>query len=395
MFRILAAQIANAGGAYGLADINRVLTGFRPSQLEEYLEDRWRGGNAPANTGVVVAWGRNTRAAAPPPLLPLDDPAGPAAGAGNQPPLAGWPHLSYAYLLECTRMVEIFRQVVYEYAHGERLPLPGNATRQWARVTEELFFSPRPGTLLSLSSSIRPDPEAIRRNAYFRLIGADLVTGMADGRPYPYVKATAANRDFSTLFEALMTESWRGYINRSNTNNEKATDDDAITTLTRRLGEMLISRRLNGALNREEFAAVALLSWCALTIQADTAVVQQLNAIAGGVADRLRRIGELVGIPPHSLTDSFLQLADPVSNVLTAIELSIVNNAPISPVAFYNGILTSDVLQIVTHWSIVSGRDLKQAPRRTVEETSRLGVHPSLPSAASTNGSRIAALAAR
>jgi hypothetical protein len=386
MFRTLAARIAGGGGPYGVADMNEVLTEFRPSQLEEYLEDIWRNGLPTANTEVEPEWARG---GANPGAFPLDGP--PQALAAI--PLPGWHHISYAYLLECTRITEIMRQVVYEYAHGERLPLPQDPTRRWARVTEELFFSARPGSLLSLTSHVRPDAEAIRRNAYYRLLGSDLVTGSADGRPYPYVKPEAANRDFSTMFEALMIEAWRGYVNLTNFNNENLTDDDAIATLARRLGEMLRSRRLNGALNREEFSAVALLSWCHLTIEDNTAVVLQLDASAGGISDRLRRIGSLVGVASHSLSDSFIQLAEPVSNILTVIETAATLGVAIPAGTFYAGFLQPDMLNVVTHWSTVSGRNLKALATPLGASTSRL-VSTSGRSM-SGNGSYATALAGR
>ena len=50
---------------------------------------------------------------------------------------------------------------------------------------------------------------------------------------------------------------WIGIINASNISGTKATDDAKLTELTKKLQDMLLARRLNGNLSREEFAAVA------------------------------------------------------------------------------------------------------------------------------------------
>ena len=55
-----------------------------------------------------------------------------------------WDHLIYAYMVENTRIYEVFRRVLHEFLHGEKLGVPGSADSQrWLRVTEELFFLSR------------------------------------------------------------------------------------------------------------------------------------------------------------------------------------------------------------------------------------------------------------
>ena len=116
----------------------------------------------------------------------------------------------YAYMIENTRIFDIFRRVVSEYVHGERLPHATHETVRWLRTTEELFFStPRSLTVRSVTSNLRPDDGSVRRNLYWRALGMDLNHGTEDGRPYPYAKAEASNRDFVTLWESLLTEVWK------------------------------------------------------------------------------------------------------------------------------------------------------------------------------------------
>lgn len=345
-----------------------VLSGFNSTQLADFLEQYWRVASLAirpsysAATGLVpadlAAMARNNRFEPPtPPVPPLPVP-GPG-GIFNGP--ESFHHLSYAYVLENTKMVDVFRRVLFDLVHGERLSLGSQATQRWAQLTEELFFThPRTYSIRGVTSDIRSKHDAVRRNAYYRLLGLDLNHGQDDGSQYPYPKAEVANREFSQLLEALLREVWIGAKNRNNFVGEDATDDNAIDTLVRRLREMLLARRLGGALLREEFDAVAMLSWFHLTLLFNTVVTADLRADAASATDRLRLIAQKVGITPHSRADAFIQLSQPLSIILRAIEF----NAIPSPTALYNGPYTADMLTIITQWSIATGQNLKDPTMR-------------------------------
>ena len=344
-----------------------VLSGFNPTQIADFMEQYWRVTTSslrPSYEAATNVDGDDLAAMARidffepngPPIPPLTTLSG---GVFNGPET--FHHLVYAYLLENTKMVEIFRRVLFEYVNGERLSLGSQVTQRWAQLTEDLFFThPRAYSIRGITSDIRSRHEAVRRNAYYRVLGFDLNHGQEDGSPYPYARADVANRDFSQLFEALLREVWIGLKNRNNFVGEDGTDDNAIVTLLRRLREMLLARRLGGALSREEFDAISMLSWFHLTLLFNTAVTGDLRADAAGPADRLRLIGQKVGMLPHSRTDAFLQLAQPMSIILRAIEL----NAIPAPADLYNGPFTADMLTIVTQWSIATGMNLKDPALR-------------------------------
>jgi len=368
MFRQLAtALVTNPADRQNWADTaTAVLTQVRPSQCSEFLELVW---NSARNPARQVALGPAVNAAAHQAMARPDilDPLLAALGTRPDPARAWipvqWHHIVYAYMLENTRIVEIFRRVLYEWVHGERLPTPTQATQRWIHVTEQVFFQLAPWfSVRAVTSTLRPDGSGVRRNAYYRLLGMDLNHGLDDGRPYPYAKADAANRDFAMVFEALLAEVWRGYANRNTTVAENLTDNTAILNLIRRLREMLQSRRTGGALSREEFDAVAMLSWFHLTVEFDTQVVIDLNARSEGIADRVKKIGERVGLSAHARSDAYLQLAVPMSNVLLAIENDTIPNAQdlYADGAFYQ----QDMLDIITHWSIATGRNLKDPALR-------------------------------
>ena len=90
-------------------------------------------------------------------------------------------------MIENTRVYEIFRRVLHEYRHGEKFGAPIDAdTQHWLRATEELFYSdPAPFLITNVSSHIRSDLRANRRNAYQRMFGMELNHGTDTGQPTP------------------------------------------------------------------------------------------------------------------------------------------------------------------------------------------------------------------
>ena len=336
------------------------LSTFNSTQLADYLEQSWTA----ALAGVPVPNpfeidGADAAALGAMARFNRFEPTGVLAPPADGP--IPFHHLVYAFALENTRMVEIFRRVITEFALGERLSLGTAATQRWAQVTEEVFFThPRNYSIRGVTSDLRPNHGAVRRNAYYRVLGLDLSHGLDDGAPFPYPKAEIANREFSQLFEALLREVWLGFKNRSNFSGENATDDAAIEELLRRLREMLSARRLRGALTREEFDAITMLSWFHLTLLFNTSITADLRADAAGVTDRLRLIGQRVALAPHSRADAFIQLAQPLSIILRAIEFDLVPSAA----SLYFGPFTQDMLTIITQWSIATGQNLKDATLR-------------------------------
>jgi hypothetical protein len=375
MFRQLARwfQTQNPPPADQVAEALRVLT-LHPMELSRFLEEVWRErANAarsphlavpvPLQNQEGISFLDQRLQAVPDDIYP----------AGGRAPNILWEHLIYAYMVENTRIFEVFFRVCRELALGERLGVPTRPDTQiWLRNTEELFFRDAPNyQIYSLTSYLRPDIRATRRNAYWRLFGMDLNHGEDGSRSYPYVKANAANTEFVPVFEELLREVWRGIENDTNAAGPNQTDDAAIAALARRLQEMLTVRRLTGNLSREELVAVAAMSWFHLTIEFNSPVVLDLQAEATSPDERLRKIGERVGLPPHLNTFSHLELALAMSPVLIQIEDGRFNNPGNAPALYRQLIggvvnpLRENMMRIIDHWSIATGRDMK-ARRVTV-----------------------------
>ena len=137
-------QLANVFGG-GIAGADQVLTGFRPSHISEFLEALWATNRSlPRDTALGVpappnaAHQQMARSAGN--LLDRNFGGGVIALPLPLPPVQ-WHHIVYAYLLENTRIVDILRQVVFDWTHGERLPTATVATHRWLQATEQVFFA--------------------------------------------------------------------------------------------------------------------------------------------------------------------------------------------------------------------------------------------------------------
>lgn len=292
------------------------------------------------------------------------------------PATQAWDHLGYSFVLENTRAVQILRRVVREYRSGEGLGIPSVATQRWLDVTETLLFgAANPLATWLCTSSVRPDPEAVRRNAYWRLFGLDLAFGSDDNRPFAFDKANAANSAFVALFEELLFELWQAISNLRNLVGVNSSDNDRIYRLTEQLAFVLRSRRQEDLLAREELAATTALGWVELTLSADTPVVVDLRAQATSPADRLRLIGERVNLAPHSKSAALFSMCSELSKFLRYVESGAVSGPNFAwllyqPQSVNPSAIGDDSRRVITEWAAATGKDLK-ARARPAEMTAR------------------------
>jgi hypothetical protein len=276
-----------------------------------------------------------------------------------------WHHLIYAYMIENTRILDVFRRVIDTFVHGERLGTLSAASQRWLWTTEELFFrDPPPFSVTSQTSWIRRTPDEIRPNAYHRLFRMTLNT--TDANKQPFQAAEHANADFVQVFDEILFELWQGRANFANQVGAKPTDDAKIAERITRLSEMLLARRANGTLSREEFWAITTMSWFHETLDTKThPLMIDLRADAPSPEERLFQIAQRVGSPAHGLAKSYFEIAEPLSRILIDIEQGIYNAADAVPALYTPTVAPDppgpsvDIDLIITHWSIIRGRDVK------------------------------------
>ncbi|WP_280309876.1 hypothetical protein [Nocardia abscessus] len=383
MFRQLVTMFS-PGSADGLTRA-RMLFNIHPLQLHRYMEEAWSAaGLTPPGTSAAFLGNVNIRgiyglnphftgpsgtlgSLIPPTAVSLPTFPGPVATSGGSaiapPANLPWDHLIYAYLIENTRIVPIFRRVCDIFAHHELLEVPSDEARLWLRTTEELFNADAPRFhISSISSGLRPDAEAIRRNVYGRLLGMDLNHGRPDDQPYPFVRGTGSNKAFVEHWERFLGEVWQGYLNRKNSSGENSEDPEAVAQHAEALARMLQARRLGGNLAREEFTAVAMMSWLHLTVEFDTPIVETLKSTAPSPAERLRKIGDRVGVAAHPKSRNFFDMAEEASELLRAIELNAFNSSATVHVLYDDAPANparSRALAVINNWSAATGRDVK------------------------------------
>jgi hypothetical protein len=331
-----------------------------PFDLALHLEQVWRASNPWPQPGSAAPWARRT-------LWQT------GAFSANAPlPGQSWDHLGYSYVLENTRAVQILRRVVREYRSGEALGVPSLETQRWLDTTEALLFgAANPITAWLSTSAIRQDPEDVRRNAYWRLFGLDLAFGTDENRSPSFEKAAAANTNFVGLFEELLFELWQAISNVRNTSGVNASDNDRIFRIAEALNFVLASRRQSLMLTREELASATVLGWIELTLSGNSSVVQDLRATATSPADRLRLIGERVGMPAHSRSSSLFSMAADLSTFLRVIEAGVVTGPEFAWVLYLEQApagspatpIGASSRRVITEWAAATGKDLKSRSR--------------------------------
>jgi hypothetical protein len=330
-----------------------------PLDLTLYLEQYWNSYSPSAGPARQSLWGAGRFRNIVPPV-PIT------------PTVPSWDHLAYSYVLENTRASQILRRVVREYRSGEKLGVPSFATRQWLDATEALLHGADNLIAPWLStSSARRDAEAVRRNAYWRLLGMELAFGTEDNRSFEYEKASAANTDFVKLFEELLYELWRAITNIKNFVAGNETDQDRIFRIAQELQFVLTSRRQGQGIDREELAAATVLGWIELTLNSETSVIRDLKADSTSAANRLQLIGDRVGLPAHSKSAALFSMSEDLSILLRTIESAVINPATVT-LLYLPGPVAEAARRVITEWAAATGKDLKARARPVETNRPRL-----------------------
>jgi hypothetical protein len=368
---------------------------IHPVQLSRWLDEAWAGARAIpplpigggttgqpllGNDDIVDALDLPTQPVPPPPLLLASgidlaavdewrDQLGPQTATGGIGLL--WHHLSYAYVLESTGIIEIFAEVVRRLVVGETLGELTAPSVKWLRATEELFFRDPP--LFSIAgtvSELRPQARVSRRNAYWRMFGLDLPHAVParwdrNGQGWK-VDVGEINVDFRTKWSELLRQVWLGLENNRNSSGANPTDGNYVALLCRALRDMFNDRRRGGLLAREEFAYVTVLSWFHLTLQTNTSIVADLKAGSTSPAERLALLGQRVGMHPAQRSRELFDLAEPMSSLLRAIEVGSFDDADQAAALFdATTELGLEMREIINQWQSATGERVKEPPPGT------------------------------
>src|SRR5438876_6047009 len=118
---------------------------LHPLQLTRFLEEMWvmrtDRGARPSAAVPAVLYGLEATSGIRDDLTGVTDDIYPTdldGVGGTQFPFRP---LTYAYLIENTRVYEIFRRILVECAQGEGLDVPSPEGQAWLRTTEALFYS--------------------------------------------------------------------------------------------------------------------------------------------------------------------------------------------------------------------------------------------------------------
>jgi hypothetical protein len=273
-----------------------------------------------------------------------------------------WDHLIYAYIIENTRIFEIFSKVLETYMFSEDLETPSPQSQQFWRNLEFLIYGDAmPSMLWTTSSRARRDEVANRLTTYYWMFGIDLSLAAEIAGKHPYQKPAHSNREFIPTFEAFAREVWRGIINVKNSSGPNETDKTVISTLSRWIYDMMATRRLNGNLAREEFRAVAVMSFLHLAVLYDSPAVVDLKAAASSPEMRLQKVAERVGMSCHPKSKPFFDLAAPFSKLMQQIESGNYNNPAFAQGLYFpaNTPISENAEKVIDQYSLATGRDLK------------------------------------
>lgn len=307
----------------------------------------------------------------------------PAPGGKLMPPY----HMVYAYLVENTRIAQIFEKLLFLYMHDEKLTkitpttIQNRAAFQWIVNTENLFFKNLANnSLRNIVSQVRISADATRRNAYFRMLGMDLAFGdLNTNSPVSFYKGEFNNQPFIVLLEKLLSEIWQAYTNAKNQVGANTTDMFVIIDTARKIQEMLLARRTTETdftnyqywnLSKEEYASVVMMSWLYEVVSYNSPIVQFLRCNGNTPGERLINIGNKVGLPAHSKSEGLLDIAPPMNTLLRRIEFGHYNDenavdkiirsqalllAPTDP----SRIALNDLLLIINNWEKATGHRIK------------------------------------
>jgi hypothetical protein len=349
-----------------IPDAARQLLQFHPLVISSFVEDSWRNSQEYDSPLRAAAWPAAMTAR-------IREDFGADGFDAAYPSRTGWDHLIYAYLIENTRIFDIFAKVVETCCSCEDLGRLSPESRVFARTTQDLIFSdPPPTTIWNVTGRAYPDEISQRMAAYRSMLGIELNHAAAITAAHRFAKPADSNVDFIETFEALAGMLWRGFVNVHNFAGPNDTDNQAIVNAARRLSCMFAARREGCIFAREELRAVAVMSWLHLAVSFNSPIVIDLQAQASCPEERLYGIARRVGLPADPRSQALFALAQPFSKLLTLIENGGLDNAELAQGLYTCEDGRSLLGSVIGNYSIAMGHDVKALPVTVTERVQPL-----------------------
>lgn len=274
-----------------------------------------------------------------------------------------WDHLIYAYVIENTRIYEVFSRLLSKYIHGGELETPSPASQLFWRNLEYLIYGDAaPSMVFTTSSRLRRDEQAGRCSTYYWMFGIDLSHAPQLAAEHRYDKPAGSNREFIPTFEAFGREVWRGIVNAKNHVGPNDTDPRVIANLAERIYDMMETQRQSGNQSREEFRAVTIMSYLHLAVLYDSPAVKDLRAEASSPELRLQKMAERVGLSAHPKSKALFDLAGPFSKLLQTIETGKYNTSANTPLLYAEQPptpISRNAENVIDQYTLATGHDLK------------------------------------
>jgi hypothetical protein len=271
-----------------------------------------------------------------------------------------WDHLIYAYMIENAHLRISIAPPSFA---GGKLGA-GLETLHWLRNTEGCSRD-APSSSFSLHSAVRlmVKPSAAAPTIACSAHGPE--SRDADNKP---IRSPGRCRE-------QVRQHLRGALREVDQHHQRLQPSGTKSTDDAKLTELMKSSGISRPSERELSRGVRLRRddvWFHLTVESDSVVVD-LRAQASSPEQRLYKIAQQVGVPAHGLSGSYFYIADAISRVLLLVETGVFTTIPNAVAALYTpgSALERLMRTIITHWSIITGRDMKagkiapsDAPRR-------------------------------
>jgi len=219
-------------------------------------------------------------------------------------------HLIYSYFVESSGIVEVFRALFASYfTTDDIIKLNHQDDKELIERLKEVvaFVYPRS------ASTITPDLEELRYNAYWRLFGYTI-----KGKENKFVKVSSYNKEYNKLFEGIMYETFQGILDKGIT-IEKLGNPAALAEMLDNLQKLLHNRTYNEIEDIASHYAVAFESLFVL-LDDDNLMQNRLNIRSVSRYQRLIELGEKLKVPVAKESLYLFNLASRMEAFLTLVE---------------------------------------------------------------------------